>query len=289
MPMNRTPFGKMPFDRIAGIIDFIEVSDTITISLHEEILSLDNFQDLLYITLEENFTIQANLVSTDTLNIAVYDHYLRQVFEDINFYIEDEVKEVEYFIHANDSIVLGLDEILSDILVEYYRIDDLLLILDSFSYVFLFADKQKFIDGIIHNEFTIEGDIKNAFLIRGDYKLAMTNQNVEMWAGEAINIIIRADLPIEYTDIKWRLLDSRDSTDPIVEKSLLSTPFGMEINEDGNLVVSLEYEDTYELGGERYFHELRIWQSAQPNTVATGRLRINPSTFVVGQYGLNGE
>lgn len=289
MPMNRTPFGKMPFDRIAGIIDFIEVSDTITISLHEEILSLDNFQDLLYITLEENFTIQANLVSTDTLNIAVYDHYLRQVFEDINIYIEDEVKEVEYFIHANDSIVLGLDEILSDILVEYYRIDDLLLILDSFSYVFLFADKQKFIDGIIHNEFTIEGDIKNAFLIRGDYKLAMTNQNVEMWAGEAINIIIRADLPIEYTDIKWRLLDSRDSTDPIVEKSLLSTPFGMEINEDGNLVVSLEYEDTYELGGERYFHELRIWQSAQPNTVATGRLRINPSTFVVGQYGLNGE
>jgi len=127
------------------------------------------------------------------------------------------------------------------------------------------------------NSYTISASLDQLVQLRGDYKLPQINQNVEMWAGEAINIQIQGVLPTDFDDIKWRVLETPDSTDAVIEKSLTGT--GLEII-DNKILIDLNFADTKDLGGNRYFHETRVWNGPDPNTIAIGRLKIIPSAFV---------
>lgn len=141
-----------------------------------------------------------------------------------------------------------------------------------------------FVAGNVIENYNIRGHINNMLRIRGDVRVAQIEQDLEMWAGEGVNIIIRGVSTGDYDDASWRVLADRTSTTPIIEKKL-----GAGLIDDGNqIIVQLSYNDTFELGGGRYFHELRTWLGSAPNTASTGRLKINPSSFIVGTYGKNG-
>lgn len=111
--------------------------------------------------------------------------------------------------------------------------------------------------------------------------MAEINQNVEMWAGEDVRIFIRTSNDIildELSQVKWRLLETPDADETEIEKELGT---GLIVLPEHNLIrINLDSEDTIELGGSRYFHEMRVWDLAnRQSTIATGRVKINPSAY----------
>jgi hypothetical protein len=75
----------------------------------------------------------------------------------------------------------------------------------------------------------------------------------------------------------WRLLETKDATEYVLEKSLDGGSISI-IGTD--IIIDLKSADTIDVEPNRYFHELRVWKGNDPNTIAIGRLKINPSTFI---------
>lgn len=107
------------------------------------------------------------------------------------------------------------------------------------------------------------------------------NQNIEMWAGEDVVIYVdmgSIDIP-SLSIIKWQLAETSDAEIPEVEKDLMN---GIDIEyAENRLKVTLDSVDTINLGGNRYYQEIRVWDNVNNNqvTIALGRVKINPTTY----------
>jgi len=107
------------------------------------------------------------------------------------------------------------------------------------------------------------------------------NQNIEMWAGEDVVIYVdMGSIDIASLDIiKWQLAETSDAEVPEVIKTLDD---GIEIEyAENRLKITLDSVDTINLGGNRYFQEIRVWDNVEGNqvTITTGRVKINPTTY----------
>ncbi len=283
---SRSPFSRAPFSRSISGGDAKITSDYFHLILHENaaidksLIAEDSINitivpitkillpvsDSLDISVLTNTLLNTQIQPYDTLQLKLITSYLK----DLNLFDNLLVTITETPIHTASDILTDILKIVID---------------EQVTYLFTELDVIRVINTKVDNTFIISSSIDNIKELRGDYTLPQIGQNLEMWAGEAINIHIQGVLPEDFDDLKWRVLETPDSTDAVIEKSLTGT--GLEIIE-GNIIIDLNFEDTKDLGGNRYFHETRIWNGPDPNTVATGKLKIKPSSYVIGESGKNG-
>ena len=281
---SRNPYSRTPF---SGSISsgYVRYStENLTILLDEVVASIDksiavvdnidiiiisttkidlSVNDSLTLSALHEATLDTQIVPYDSIQLEIITSYLKEMplFDDITIQIIEAPIEQDVSNLLTDVITLDID--------------------GQVHYLFKEKDVVKIIKGNINDLTTLSGSIDNLIQLRGDYKLPQINQNIEMWAGEAINIHIHTSLPTTIYDIRWRVLETPEDNESVIpEKSLLGT--GLQIIND-KIVIDLQFEDTKDLGGNRYLHEVRVWSGDigdKPNTIATGRIKINPSTFV---------
>jgi hypothetical protein len=115
------------------------------------------------------------------------------------------------------------------------------------------------------------------------------NQNIEMWAGEDVVIYVTlTNIDIEgLIKIKWQLSETADSE--IIEVAKYIDNIGR-VDEDSDgitvypltnkIKIIIDSADTIDMGGSRYFHEVRIWDNDnKQSTIMTGRIKINATTY----------
>jgi len=300
------------------LIDLQELINSIVFSSVDS-LSVDNgefdnvFVDKinpgLLLEDEVNFIV-SDVIPAHTANAVTGNDLLSMfttsiIISNINLFVSDiiiisisDLSILDKHFFDTDSLFIGINElpIFPNVSIDNTLIEliDIRITDEIQSTIFKTSDVVKIINANINKLFTISAKISNSFIIsgrvdklvqlRGDYKLPEINQDLEMWAGEAIDIEIQGVLPEVFDSIIWRVLIAPDSTeadDIIITKSwtLGESGGGIELP-DNRIKISLQFEDTQELGGNRYFHEARVWNGSDPNTIATGRLKIIPSTFI---------
>ena len=116
--------------------------------------------------------------------------------------------------------------------------------------------------------------------------MAEIEQNIEFWAGEAVRINIPNIKNLSSIDIldkvEWKLLETPDAGDYLVLKSLTYPPqHPITIDEEAmGISIPLRENDTLNIDGGRYYHEIRIWDpTGRPTTIMTGRVKINHTGF----------
>ena len=107
------------------------------------------------------------------------------------------------------------------------------------------------------------------------------NQNIEMWAGEDVAIYVTLnDIDLSaLSRIRWHLAETSDTEIPYVVKEIGT---GITVDYNANtLRIDLDSIDTMDLGGNRYYHEIRVWDYADNHqaTITIGRIKINPTTY----------
>ncbi len=116
------------------------------------------------------------------------------------------------------------------------------------------------------------------------------NQHIDMWAGEDAIILVHMPSNIDFDAIdkvRWKMSESLDENDePEVTKwsSIEDSgggPIDIRILPDQKMFrIVLHSRDTITKGGERFFHETRIWSlKNQQATVSVGRIKIRPSAY----------
>ncbi len=115
----------------------------------------------------------------------------------------------------------------------------------------------------------------------------MKGQDFEMWEGEDLKLIILGIKGIENVEedlvfIKWRLAESPESEDTLIEKIWEKDYFEEEISVNQNtIMINLKSDDTKGLGGNRYYQEVKIIDiNGNKNPILTGTAKINSSAFV---------
>jgi hypothetical protein len=114
--------------------------------------------------------------------------------------------------------------------------------------------------------------------------VAEINQDIEIWAGEDVIIYVdmgNIDLDA-INEIRWHLSETSDADVVEVEKSLNNGILAYPIT--NRIKIELDSIDTIDLGGNRYFQEIRIWDNVgNQSTVMTGRIKINSTTHIQSQ------
>jgi hypothetical protein len=108
--------------------------------------------------------------------------------------------------------------------------------------------------------------------------LAITGQDIELWAGDdaALDITLTEDdgtTPLNLTGItlRWALADAYDKSRVLIDKSSDVSGGGIEIVDlvGGTLRIIVDAEDTASLGGQPYYHELQITDPGDAGSTIT--------------------
>jgi hypothetical protein len=117
--------------------------------------------------------------------------------------------------------------------------------------------------------------------------MAATNQNITIYAGDDIELIMSlfqsdGTTPLDLTGavINWALSSAYNVQFPLIEKSS-AVPGEVSITDvDGGLVsVFLVPNDTATMGGQPYYHEVEVVQGGTSVTVLTGGVTINETAL----------
>ena len=108
------------------------------------------------------------------------------------------------------------------------------------------------------------------------------DQNFEIYAGESKVITVsvkEAGIAVNLTgatDIRWVVKRNEDDATALITKTLASGITTLDqILHAGEFTITLDPEDTEDLGGASYYHEAEVTDSAgDPSTVTRGILTI---------------
>jgi hypothetical protein len=277
---SRTPFSRL-FDSGIHVDDNLNINIIETYHIAKE-YNNEFVDDNVITIINEESNLIVNIIVSDNLNCNIDElsHEMILGFEftdDLNIIISED-SNLDFDLILNDTFIIniGTDKILntSDLLQDILNI---VSTIEYRSYAFWVKDHSFIVKSKIDNQDVIKSKIHNVIRLRGGYQVPEINQNVEMWAGEAISLYVTGIVPEDFDNIMWRLLETKDATEYVLEKSLDEGSISI-VGTD--IIIDLNSSDTIDVEPNRYFHELRVWSGNDPNTVAIGRLKINPSTFI---------
>jgi len=101
------------------------------------------------------------------------------------------------------------------------------------------------------------------------------NQDFTIYRGDSQKLIFKVegvDNISNSQSIKWRVVASVSSDEPLIEKQFSDT---INVNDEGDIVININPEDTKELELRSFVHELEIIDfEGNVSTASRGKMRI---------------
>ena len=110
-------------------------------------------------------------------------------------------------------------------------------------------------------------------------------QDFSIWAGEDIDIVITGINMMLLTenginDIIWRVTDTADAIESLIEKTYITHDISID-EEAGTVNFRINALDTKDIGGSKYYHELRVIDGLDTHYVGfIGKMKIYNSNTI---------
>ncbi len=246
------------------MIENLLIDNFVNISIIDQYVFVDN----LFI----NIPILVSIVDDSIYNENIHIDVINQIS------IEELMTKIET-LDSNTKVEIALEEV--KIMLENLLINNFININISDQQLRSLTRRHQLI-GSKNTEFYIKGSKDTEFYLEGNIEIAKKGQDFEIFEGEDIILHIHnvknLDELGDLYSVQWRVLESPESENVLIAKDLDG---GIEL-EDNHIIITLDAEDTQELGGNRYYHEVRIKQTITSGvaTLTIGTLKINASGFV---------